>query len=275
MFWDLDPAMLRTEGGIEVRHYGMAILLGYGLALVMAGYFAERAGAPAKRVTWMLVWSGLAAFACSHVAHIAIYEPESLDSAVRLMQLGSGQSSHGAMVSALFVLALVALLHRDDPRVYFDSWVSGMVFAIPFVRLGNLTNSELVGRPWDGPWAFVFPRYDCAQLMYQPVVDGECPQAIARHPWPIYDALVGLALIALAIALRAPGIRRAPGSIFLVLWTLWLGARFMLGFLLERMTPFDGMLTVEQWASLTSLAVGVVLLFATTALWRRSTRSAR
>lgn len=267
MFWDLDPAMLRTEGGIEVRYYGMAILLGYGLALVMAGYFAEREGAPAKRVTWMLVWSGLAAFACSHVAHIAIYEPESLDSAVRLMQLGSGQSSHGAMVSALFVLALVALLHRDDPRVYFDSWVSGMVFAIPFVRLGNLTNSELVGRAWGGPWAFVFPRYDCPELRGA-LLEG-CPHAIARHPWPIYDALVGLALIALAIALRARGIRRAPGSIFLVLWTLWLGARFMLGFLLERMTPFDGMLTVEQWAS---LVAGVVLLLATTALWRRSTR---
>lgn len=261
MIWDVDPAFVRTDGGFEVRYYALLAMLGYGLAMVAAGHFAERSGSSPKRVTWMLIWTALAAVACGHLAHLALFEPSGLSSPVRLVQLGSGQSSHGAVMGALLVLGFYALRGRDDPRALFDSWISGAVFAIPFARLGNLANSENVGRPWDGPWAFVFPRYDCPELAFQAA--GECPDALARHPWPLYDAIDGLALIALVVVLHARGLeRRRPGMIFAAVWVSWMGARFLLGFLNEHMTSADGrgMFTVEQWASLGSLTLGLALL---------------
>ena len=41
------------------------------------------------------------------------------------------------------------------------------------IRLGNLMNSEIIGRPTDVPWAFIFQRVDM-----QP-----------RHPGQLYEAL--------------------------------------------------------------------------------------
>jgi prolipoprotein diacylglyceryltransferase len=42
-----------------------------------------------------------------------------------------------------------------------------------FIRLGNLMNSEIIGKPTDVPWAFIFEQ-----------VDG-----IPRHPGQLYEAL--------------------------------------------------------------------------------------
>lgn len=262
MLWDMDPAIVRTDFGLEVRYYGLLATLGYGLAMVAAGYFTERAAVTPKRTTRILVWTALSAGLGGHVAHLALYEPASLGDPMRIIQLGSGQASHGAVLGALFVLYGLALIHRDDPLVYFDSWLSGAVFAIPFIRLGNLTNSEIVGRPWDGPWAFVFPRYDCPQLVVGPLSPEACPSVVPRHPWPLYDALDGLLLIALAIALQRRATERRPGTIFLALWVSWLAARFGLGFLNERAARWDAgsVLTTEQWASIATLVVGVLLV---------------
>ena len=42
-----------------------------------------------------------------------------------------------------------------------------------FIRLGNLMNSEIIGRPTDVPWAFIFERVDM----------------LPRHPGQLYEAI--------------------------------------------------------------------------------------
>ena len=42
-----------------------------------------------------------------------------------------------------------------------------------FIRLGNLMNSEIIGKITDVPWAFVFEKVD----------------AVPRHPGQLYEAL--------------------------------------------------------------------------------------
>lgn len=269
--WELDPAWVRTESGLEVRFYHLLTMLAYGLAAVLAGHFAERGGVPPKRVSRMIAYSAVAAALGGHLAHLALYEPESLGNSARLVAIGSGLASHGAALAALFVAALLALRDRRDPRVVLDAWITGMVATIPFVRLGNLTNSELVGRPSEVPWAITFPRYDCPELAVDPTA--VCADALARHPWPIYDALDGIALTALALVLHARGFgTRAPGTIFVAVWTSWMTARFVLGFLHEHQASSDAssLFTVEQLASVGSLALGLALFAFATHLRRRT-----
>jgi phosphatidylglycerol:prolipoprotein diacylglycerol transferase len=268
VIWDLDPAFVRDESGFAVYYYALLVTLGHGLAIVAAAYFAEHAKIPPKRVTWLLIWSAIAAYVGGHMVHMVLFEPEALrENVFRLAQFGSGQSSHGAVLSAMLVLLLYAKIQRDDPRLYFDAWISGMVFTIPFVRLGNLANSELVGRRFGGPWAMIFPRHDCLAQYYGVAEPSTtlCAEAVARHPWPIYDALAGVALIALVLVLRRKPALRLPGRMFLAISASWLLARFALGFFNEAQARGDesSLLTMEQCASLGTLAACILLWLVT------------
>jgi prolipoprotein diacylglyceryltransferase len=42
-----------------------------------------------------------------------------------------------------------------------------------FIRLGNLMNSEIIGKPTDVPWAFIFEKVD----------------SLPRHPGQLYEAI--------------------------------------------------------------------------------------
>ena len=52
-----------------------------------------------------------------------------------------------------------------------------------FIRLGNLMNSEIIGKPTDVPWAFIFQQVDA-----QP-----------RHPGQLYEAIAYLILFFLML----------------------------------------------------------------------------
>ena len=54
-----------------------------------------------------------------------------------------------------------------------------------FIRLANLRNSEIIGKPSDVPWAFVLERVDM-----QP-----------RHPGQLYEAIAYLILFFIMIYL--------------------------------------------------------------------------
>lgn len=256
MAWDVDPALLSTDDGIAIYYYAVLAMLGYGIAIVAITHFGDRARIGIDRITWMLVATVVVALIAGHLVHLIEYEPHALSDAGRLVNVGSGQSSLGAVIGTIGTLLVFALRHRTDVRVYFDVWASGGVLTIPFIRLGNFINSELVGRPWNGPWAIVFPRYDCPPMWPEGI---DCVGAMLRHPWPLYDALVGVLLIALMFGLRAIGAHRRPGALFLYLFGTWLIARLLLGFLNLPLSPWDpGLrLTIEQWTCATVLALGL------------------
>ena len=84
-----------------------------------------------------------------------------------------GLASHGGTLGLMAALCLYArkvklpLLHVLD-NVGIVTPVCA--FAI---RMGNLMNSEIIGRPTDVPWAFIFTRVDM----------------LPRHPGQLYEAL--------------------------------------------------------------------------------------
>lgn len=84
-----------------------------------------------------------------------------------------GLASHGGtigLIAALWFFARkvgLTYLHVLD-NVSIVTPITAM-----FIRLGNLMNSEIIGRPSDVPWAFVFERVD----------------QLPRHPGQLYEAL--------------------------------------------------------------------------------------
>lgn len=84
-----------------------------------------------------------------------------------------GFASHGGTLGLMLALVLYArrvelpLLHVLD-----NVGIVTPVCACA-IRLGNLMNSEIIGRPTDLPWAFIFERVD----------------QLPRHPGQLYEAL--------------------------------------------------------------------------------------
>ena len=84
-----------------------------------------------------------------------------------------GLASHGGTIGLIAALWFFARkVHLTYLHVLDNVSIVTPVTAM-FIRLGNLMNSEIIGRPSDVPWAFVFERVD----------------ALPRHPGQLYEAL--------------------------------------------------------------------------------------
>lgn len=95
--------------------------------------------------------------------------------------------------------------------------------AAALIRMGNLMNSEIFGRPTDAPWGFIFPRAsEFAGYAERGMAIPAC------HPTQIYEALAYLLVFALCMYLYwvRDAARRYSGLILGYFLTGVFGFRF-------------------------------------------------
>ena len=84
-----------------------------------------------------------------------------------------GLASHGGTLGLMIALWLYA----KHVKLRFLHVLDNVAIVTPIcacaIRLGNLMNSEIIGRPTNLPWAFIFERVD----------------SLPRHPGQLYEAL--------------------------------------------------------------------------------------
>ena len=84
-----------------------------------------------------------------------------------------GLASHGGTLGLMIALWLYA----KHVKLCFLHVLDNVAIVTPIcacaIRLGNLMNSEIIGRPTDVPWAFIFERVDM----------------LPRHPGQLYEAI--------------------------------------------------------------------------------------
>lgn len=97
-----------------------------------------------------------------------------------------GLASHGGSIGALLAIWLYSRHTGMKLFSVFDMVAIATPITCTFIRIGNLMNSEIIGKPTDLPWAFIFERVDL-----QP-----------RHPGQLYEAIF-------------------YAFMFLVLWTVY------------------------------------------------------
>ena len=92
-----------------------------------------------------------------------------------------GLASHGGTLG--LILALLLYVRHTGVGLWrvLDNIAIATGTTACFIRLGNLMNSEIIGRATDVPWAFVFERVDM----------------IPRHPGQLYEAIAYALLFAL------------------------------------------------------------------------------
>ena len=84
-----------------------------------------------------------------------------------------GLASHGGTLGLIIALWLYVRKTRLNIWRVLDNIAIATGTTACFIRLGNLMNSEIIGKVTDVPWAFIFERVD----------------SYPRHPGQLYEAL--------------------------------------------------------------------------------------
>jgi len=84
-----------------------------------------------------------------------------------------GLASHGGTLGLILALLLYIKQLKVPMWQVLDNIAIATGTTACFIRLGNLMNSEIIGRQTDVPWAFIFERVDM----------------LPRHPGQLYEAI--------------------------------------------------------------------------------------
>ena len=155
-----------------------------------------------------------------------------------------GLASHGGTIG------LIVALYLYYRRTWLNLWqvLDNIAIATPitacFIRLGNLMNSEIIGKVTDVPWAFIFERVD----------------KMPRHPGQLYEAIAYFVFFFVGIWLyRKHPQRVGTGFFFGLCLTLIFTFRFFIEYTKDIQVDFEsGMpLNMGQILSLPFIAIGI------------------
>ena len=226
--WDFDPVLF-TLFGHPIVWYGLLFALG----LIILGPWIEKKMWEHEKLDskWfesLAVYVFVGTIVGARLGHVLFYDPAYYlaNPAKLFVTWEGGLASHGGTIGIIIACWLYS--HRVTRKSIL--WVldrlavpTGIVAAM--IRLGNLTNSEIFGRPTTLPWGFRFIRSEEYRHLV-PNMDMGC------HPTQIYEALCYLAVFALCMWLywKRDAARRYSGLIVGVFLT----GIFLSRFIIER-----------------------------------------
>ena len=186
-----DPNLFAFHiGSFGIRWYSLCWGIGLALAYILVRRLYKEQKIKDEYFDPLLLYCFVGILAGARLGHCLFYQPEyflsSGEHAVEMivpmhhMADGSwkyvgyeGLASHGGTIG------LIIALYLYYRRTHLNLWIvlDNIAIATPitacFIRLGNLMNSEIIGKVTDVPWAFIFEKID----------------KVPRHPGQLYEAI--------------------------------------------------------------------------------------
>ena len=142
-----------------------------------------------------------------------------------------GLASHGGTLGLIIALYLFSKKTKIGMKKAFDYIAIVAPLGACCIRIGNLMNSEIIGRETTVPWAFIFERVDL----------------IPRHPAQLYEAIFYFCIFVLMLFLyKRQGESRKEGFFFGIVLTLIFSFRFLIEFLKERQVDFENNMFLDM-----------------------------
>lgn len=159
-----------------------------------------------------------------------------------------GLASHGGTLGLMLALWLYVKRTKLSIWTVLDNIAIATGSTACFIRLGNLMNSEIIGKITDVPWAFIFERVD----------------TMPRHPSQLYEAVAYAVLFAVMWVLhKRMADRIGTGWFFGLCLTAIFTFRFFIEFTKEIQEAFEASLPLDmgQILSIPFVAVGLYCMF--------------
>ncbi|MES2797674.1 MAG: prolipoprotein diacylglyceryl transferase [Bacteroidota bacterium] len=255
--WNINPQIFKIDE-FEIRYYGLLFALGFIIGQRILVHIFKKEGHPESDVDTLTMYMVLSTVIGARVGHYVFYEYP----AVQTMGLGpwlwemvkppySGLASHGAGVGIFVALYFYARNKTNQSYLWItDRMAITVAFAGFCIRMGNLMNSEIVGKPTNVPWAFSFQQ----NTEYYPVVP--------RHPAQLYEALSCLALFFIMFYIWNKYKSKTPTGLLTGLFMIWVFTlRFFYEFLKENQTIYEQGMTwnTGQLLSIPAVIFGITV----------------
>ena len=158
IIWNLRPEIW-PDGPLPLRWYGLFFAAAFAFGQIIISYIFRRDGKPVQDVDYLTYYMIAGTVLGARLGHCLFYQPEYyLMNPVEILKIWEGGlASHGATVGILFSLWLYSRKRPDQSWLWIlDRIVIVVALGAFFIRMGNLMNSEIVGKPSVLPWSMVF-----------------------------------------------------------------------------------------------------------------------
>lgn len=265
--WNPSPEIF-TIPGIDwpVRWYGLTWAMAFIASFYFMNIIFKKEGRSDKDLDTLTLYIIIGTILGARLGHCLFYGPwwDEYTPTGLLIQEGylshplnmlkvyeGGLASHGGAIGIVTAMILYCRKTKESWLWLFDRLVVVVPLAAMCIRIGNLINSEIIGRVTDVPWAFIFVQED-----NQP-----------RHPAQLYEAISGL-LLFLFMFWFWKNKRNAvgPGFMFGMLCVLLFIERFVVEFFKENQVAFEDsmQLNMGQWLSIPFIVIGIIFMIYST-----------
>jgi prolipoprotein diacylglyceryl transferase len=158
-----------------------------------------------------------------------------------------GLASHGGAIGIIAAVVLYCRKYKQSFLLILDRL--GIVVALSafFIRVGNLFNSEIIGRPSNVSSAFIFERVDM----------------IPRHPAQLYEAILYMTIFfILWFMYKNIGHKVKNGFLLGCFLSMLFSIRFLVEFVKENQESFENYLPINmgQILSIPFIGLGIYLI---------------
>lgn len=261
IIWNPDETALHI-GSFALRWYSLCWCVGLVLAYIIVARLYRRQGIPGEKFEPLFLYCFIGILAGARLGHCLFYEPGYFLSHPVEMFLPisrdadgwrctgyAGLASHGGTLGLMLALWLYVRHTKVNLMRVLDNIAIATPVTACFIRLGNLMNSEIVGRPTDVPWSFVFAH------------NGDI---MPRHPAQLYEAIAYFVIFLAGWWLyRRNRQKVGTGYFFGYCLTTIFTFRFFIEFLKEVQEPWEQTLVSAiglnqgQLLSIPFIAIGI------------------
>lgn len=261
--WDPSDTAV-TIGPLALHWYSLCWLVGLGLAYVIVQKLYKEEKVKEGLFDPLFIYCFVGILAGARLGHCLFYQPDYfLTSTTHFIEMflpihiasdGSwsftgfrGLASHGGTIGLMLALWLYVRKTRMNIWQVLDNIAIATPATACFIRLGNLMNSEIIGKPTDVPWAFIFERVD----------------SMPRHPGQLYEAIAYAVLLIIGwVIYRKQPQRVGTGFFFGLCLAYIFTARFFIEYTKEIQEAFEAALPINmgQILSIPFIVIGIMCM---------------
>jgi prolipoprotein diacylglyceryl transferase len=261
--WEVSPEIVKL-GPITLRWYGLLFATGFLLGLFMVQKMFKVEKAPEEWLDKGFIYIVLGAVIGARLGHVLFYEwgyySKHLGEIIMIWK--GGLASHGGAIGIILAIWLYSKRVTKKPMLWMlDKVVVPTALAGCFIRLGNLMNSEIIGKPTEVAWGFIFKN---AYFTQQEIAQGL--NEVLRHPVQLYESITYLlSFILLYWVYWKTDKRKKLGYIFGLFLVLIWGFRFFMEYYKKSQggfeSAFGNVLTTGQLLSIPFILAGLYFMF--------------
>lgn len=251
-------------GPMSIRWYSLCWLLGLASAYFIVKRLYKEQKIKPELFDPLFIYCFVGILIGARLGHCLFYEPDYFLSSgkhmvemilpIHFMADGSwkftgyeGLASHGGTIGLIIALWLYVRRTKINIWRVLDNVAIATPVTACFIRLGNLMNSEIIGKATDVPWAFIFERVDMTP----------------RHPGQLYEAIAYAIFFVIGWYLyRKKPQRVGTGFFFGLCITLIFTARFFIEFTKDIQEEFEAsmLLNMGQLLSIPFVIIGILCM---------------